>query len=185
MRNPRHTIRSGAGQPLSAKPDKGRAMKAFKHGPPWVLALFVVVTGQLSAQAAPGTPRAPSRVPVTIALVERLPYPDAPFIILRQSAGSDYILLPPDADAALLTDAVHALLLARQRSGDRAPADAILRVRAPDGVRGARPLPWAARVLADLRNAPRSLVPGVGEAPTLQIWLPRQSRPQPLPSRRG
>jgi hypothetical protein len=113
-------------------------------------------------------------VPVTVALVERLPYPAAPFIILRQSTGSDYIILPRDADAALLTDAVNALLLARQRGGDRATADAVLRVRAPDHARGSRPLPWVARVLADLQRAPRRNVPTVGQAPAVQIWLPRQ-----------
>ena len=157
-------------------------MKAYMHR--WVcLALLFIVTGQLSAQ---GSGRAPARVPVTIALVEQLPYPDAPFIILRQSAGSDYILLPADADAALLTDAVNALLLARQRGGDRATADALLRLRAPERARRARPLPWGDRVLVDLRRAPRRAVPTVGEAPTVQIWLPRQSRSHPAPPlRRG
>ena len=162
-------------------------MKAYMYAPSWLLGLLFLVTGQLSAQvAAPRSPRAPARVPVTVALVEQLPYPDAPFIILRQLTGSDYILLPADADAALLTDAVNALLLARQRGGDRAPADALLRLRAPERVRGARPLPWAARVLADLRNAPRRSVPRVGQAPAVQIWLPPQSRPRPSAlSRRG
>lgn len=148
--------------------------------------LLFFVAGQLPAQAAPRSERArPSRVPVTVALVERLPYPGAPFVILRQAAGGDYILLPEDADAALLTDAVNALLLARQRGGDRVTADAVLRVRAPERVRGTRPLPWVARVLTDLRTAPRSAVPSVGLAPAVQIWLPRQTRPQPPPSARG
>lgn len=156
-------------------------MKDYMHRSTWLLALLVVVAGELSAQATPRSPHTPSRVPATVALVEQLPYPDAPFIILRQSAGSDYILLPANADAALLTDAVNALLLARQRGGDRATADAVLRARVPERVRGARPLPWVARVLADLRNAPRRSVPSVGQAPAVQIWLPRQSRPQPAP----
>lgn len=161
-------------------------MRVYTHGTSWVLALLFIVTGQLSAQTATRSERAPTRVPVMVALVQQLPYPDAPFIILRQSAGSDYILLPGDADAALLTDAVNALLLARQRGGDRATADAVLRLRAPERVRGARPLPWVDRVLADLRRAPRRAVPRVGQAPAVQIWLPRQSRPQPTPpSRRG
>ncbi|HEY0018572.1 MAG TPA: hypothetical protein VGC13_19855 [Longimicrobium sp.] len=161
-------------------------MKHYMHRSSWLLALLVVVVGELSAQATLQSPRTPSRVPVTVALVEQLPYPDAPFIILRQSAGSDYILLPADADAALLTDAVNALLLARQRGGDRATADAVLRAQVPERVRGARPLPWVARVLADLRSAPRRSLPRVGQAPAVQIWLPRQNRPQPAPpSRQG
>jgi hypothetical protein len=150
--------------------------------------LLFFVTGQPSAhaQTAESEPGRPSRVPVTVALVERLPYPDAPFIILRQATGGDYILLPADADAALLTDAVNALLMARQRGGDRASADAVLRVRAPERVRGARPLPWVARVLTDLRSARPGAVPSVGLAPAVRIWLPRQTRAQLTPpDRRG
>jgi hypothetical protein len=159
-------------------------MKAYINVSSRVLALLLLfVAGQLSAQAVPSrSARArPARMPVMVALVERLPYPDAPFLILRQATGGDYILLPADADAALLTDAVNALLLARQQGGDRATADAVLRMRAPERVRGARPLPWIARVLADLRNAPRSAVPGVGLASAVRIWLPRQTRAQPAP----
>ncbi|HEX6371145.1 MAG TPA: hypothetical protein VF006_19660 [Longimicrobium sp.] len=155
-------------------------MKGYMHGSPRLVGLLLlVVTGGLSAQPSPRSQRAPSRVPVTVTLVEQLPYPDAPFIILRQADGNDYILLTEDADAALLTDAVNALLLARQRGGDRAVADAVLRARVPERVRGARPLPWVARVLADLRRAPRRTVPGVGEAPAVQIWLPPQHRQRP------
>lgn len=151
-----------------------------------VLLFFVAGQSSAHAQAPQSEPGRPSRVPVTVALVERLPYPDAPFIILRQVTGGDYILVPADADAALLTDAVNALLMARQRGGDRASADAVLRVRAPERVRGARPLPWVARVLTDLRSARPSAVPSVGQAPAVRIWLPRQFRPQPTPpDRRG
>jgi hypothetical protein len=137
------------------------------------LALLVLAV-PVAAQPARAPARTPSRVPVTVAVVERLPYPEAPFIILRQS-GSDYVLLPLEADAALLTDAVNALLLARRQGGDQPTANAILRVRAPEGGRARRPLPWAARVLADLRRAPLLSVPGVGEVPAVQIWLPRQN----------
>lgn len=137
----------------------------------WALALLLVA-GRLAAQPAERPPRVPSRVPVTVAMVERLPYPDAPFIIVREASGGDFILLPQNADAAVLTDAVNAMLLARQRGGDRARADAVLRVRAPERARGARPLPWAARVLADVRTAPPRPVPRVGVAPAIQIWLP-------------
>jgi hypothetical protein len=150
--------------------------------------LLFFVTGLPSAHAqAPESGRGrPSRVPVTVALVERLPHPDAPFIILRRVTEGDYILLPVDADAALLTDAVNALLMARQWGGDRASADAVLRVRAPERVRGARPLPWVARVLTDLRSARPSAVLSVGQAPAVRIWLPRQTRAQATPpDRRG
>ena len=141
------------------------------------------VPGRGSAQSTSDPPRSPSRVPVTVALLERLPYPDAPFIILRQSAGTDYILLPEDADAALLTDAVNALLLARQQGGDWPAADAVLRARVPGRSRGTRPLPWVVRVLSDLRESPPRNIPGVGDAPTVRIWLPPQNpRGRPMPS---
>lgn len=154
-------------------------MKALlRRSCPWAVAL-VFLAVPVGAQPGHGSSRAPSRVPVTVALVEHLPYPEAPFVILRQSIGRDYILLPAQADAALLTEAVNALLLARTRGGDSAAVDAVLRVRAPQRRAGARrPLPWAARVLADLRRAPRFNVPSVGEAPALQIWLPRQTGPR-------
>jgi hypothetical protein len=167
-------------------------MKAYMNSSSSALVtlLLLFLAGELSAQNPTQTPRSergrPSRVPVTVALVERLPYPDAPFIILRQAAEGDYILLPADATAALLTDAINALLLARQRGGDQVSADAVLRARVPDRVRGARPLPWVEHVLTDLRSAPAGAVPGGSLAPVLQIWLPRQTRPQPTPPvRRG
>jgi hypothetical protein len=132
---------------------------------------------------APGTMQAQStartRVPVTIALVERLPAPDAPFVLLRGTAeaGGDVILLPADADAAVLSDAVRALLVVRGQQGDAASAPALLRFSAPG--RGARTLPWASRVLADARRAVPREIEGVGTVPSVQVWLPRQGRRPP------
>jgi hypothetical protein len=122
------------------------------------------------------SPRA--RVPVTVALVDRLPAPDAPFVILRRTRATpaDVILLPRDADATVLTDAVRALLLARRNAGgDVAAAPAVLRARFRSSGGNGRPLlPWAPRVLNDLRRAPVSELVGVGQVRSVQIWLPAQ-----------
>lgn len=140
----------------------------------WALVLLLLTVG--SANAQPGG-QARTRVPVTVALVSELPYPDAPFVILRaaQPTPRDYILLPENASAALLTEAINGLLLARRQRGDDPAVDAVLRIRA-NTPRPARPLPWAARVMNDLRSAPHQLVPRVGEVPAVEIWLPRQQR---------
>ena len=143
-----------------------------------VAALTVLPT--LGATQAPKAPGAPTRVPVTVAMVERLPVPDAPFVVLRRTHVSprDVILLPTGADARLLSEAVQMLLVARQAGGDTAAAAATLRVRPQRGrTASQRPvLPWAQRVLADLRRAAARPVEGVGTVPAVEIWLPPQTR---------
>jgi hypothetical protein len=117
------------------------------------------------------------RVPVTIVLVDSLAQADAPFIVVRRAdaAPADVILLRAGADAEQLSDGIRALLVARQASGDHPAATRTLRVR-PNQAQAARrpPLPWAGRVLADLRKAERRPVQGVGIRPAVTIWLPRQ-----------
>jgi len=128
---------------------------------------------------APKTLATPSRIPVTIAVVERLSVAGAPFLVLRRTdvAPRDVILLPTGADARLLSEAVQTLLVARQAGGDTAVASAALRVRPQRGRTSQRPvLPWAQRVLADLRRAEARPIEGVGSVPTVEIWLPRQTR---------
>jgi hypothetical protein len=139
------------------------------------------VLGVAPAHSQPSegqSPRTPTRVPVTVALVDRLPAPDAPFVILRRpdATPADVILLPRDADASVLTDAVRALLLARRNTGgDVAATPAVLRARFRSSGGGGRPLlPWAPRVLNDLRRAPISELVGVGPVRSVQIWLPAQ-----------
>lgn len=141
-------------------------------------ALFVVGGPQgLGAQGqAPGRP---TRVPVTVALVERLPQPGEPFVVLRRADGvaEDVILLPATADAAQLSVAVQMLLVARQVDGDTASTRAFLRQRRPDGGNPPRRvLPWAQRVLNDLRSAAPRPVADIGNVPAVRIWLPPQRR---------
>ncbi|HEU4455861.1 MAG TPA: hypothetical protein VFR81_22540 [Longimicrobium sp.] len=138
--------------------------------------LLLPVSGAGQAARAPG---APTRVPVTVVLVERLPVPGAPFLVLRRvdAAPRDVILLPAGADARLLSEAVQTLLVARQAGGDTAAATATMRVRPQRGRTSQRPvLPWAQRVLNDLRRAEARAVEGVGSVPAVEIWLPPQSR---------
>jgi hypothetical protein len=140
-------------------------------------AALTLLTASAAAQATQA-PGAPTRVPVTIAIVERLPVPDAPFVVLRRPsvAQRDVILLPAAADAKLLSEAVRMLLVARQAGGDTPVSAATLRVRQQRGRTTSRPvLPWAQRVLSDLRRADARPVEGVGAVPAVEIWLPRQS----------
>lgn len=134
------------------------------------------VTGAGQAATAPG---APTRVPVTIALVEQLPVQGAPFVVERRpdAAQRDVILLPAGADAALLTEAVQMLLVARQAGGDTPTTAATMRVRPQRARITPRPIfPWAHRVLSDLRRADARPVDGVGTVRAVEIWLPRQFR---------
>lgn len=124
-------------------------------------------------------PRQSLRVPATIALVERLPRSDAPFVVLRRAGPlpRDVILLTRDASPKQLSEAVHTLLIARQVEGDTAAITNRLRVRPNRGESPERQaLPWAGRVLADLRRAAPRSIDGVGNVPAVEIWLPRQKR---------
>jgi len=150
--------------------------------------LGVLIAAGLTLSPSPGAGQVanlsgrPTRVPVTVATVERLPVPDAPFVVLRRAdaAPRDVILLPSGADAKLLSEAVQALLVARQAGGDTAVAPTTLRVRPQRGRTSQRPvLPWAQRVLNDLRRAEARPVEGVGAVPAVEIWLPAQTRRGP------
>jgi hypothetical protein len=133
--------------------------------------------GYLSAQQ--GATR-PTRVPVTIALVDHPSADGAPFRILRRAdqAPYDIILLRPGANQSELSDAIGDLLLIRAQTGDTARTGGTMRIRRTQGASGSvrREIPWAGRVLNDLRKAqPHDLV-GVGVVPTVEIWLPPQRR---------
>jgi len=146
-----------------------------------LLLAFIALTWAPSITAQGQTPQQrrsqPGRVPVTIALVDSIAQPNAPFVIVRRAdvAPNDVILLRTGADAQHLSEAINALLVARQASGDRPATTGTFRVRPRQNVRTARRgLPWAPRVLADLRRATRQTIPGLGTYPAVVIWLPRQ-----------
>jgi hypothetical protein len=141
----------------------------------WAVAVLLLASASIGRAAAQST--GSSRVPVTIALVERAPVPGAPFVILRRPNLSprDVILLPRGADAAMFSEAVHMLVTARQVAGDTAPRAMTLRFR-PNQARqqGHGILPWADRVLDDLHRAQPRQIEGVGRVLSVQIWLPAQ-----------
>ena len=123
----------------------------------------------------------PSRVPVTLALVDSVPG-GAPFRILRRANSSprDVIVFRRDADSTALSEAVGQLLLMRATQGDTAGSSGMVRVRRPDSPeRRPRVLPWARRVMDDLWVAERRIIEGVGTARALEIWLPPQRGRRP------
>lgn len=118
------------------------------------------------------------RVPVTIALTERVPG-SSRFVVRRLPGAThrDVIMLRPDATAAELTEAVNAMLTARRAEGDVPSVNRTVRVRPQGANRGQRKdFPWGAKVLADVREASPSEVRGLGKVRAIQIWLPRQSQ---------
>lgn len=125
----------------------------------------------IAQQQTPAPARA--RVPALVAISPDLQGAETPFRLARFGGNSprDVILIAPDADAAVLTQAVEALMVVRRQSGDAASASATFRVQQPQR---ARVLPWAARVLQDVRNAAPRAIPGVGRMRAVQIWLPAQ-----------
>jgi hypothetical protein len=139
-----------------------------RTSPLLITVLAFLAGGQPLLAQQTRSPRAPSRVPVTIALVGSLVRADV--ILLRSDAGSDQ-----------LSEAVRTLLVIRQASGDTATSKATLRMRPNQAQRGAqrqarREFPWVHRVIADLRRAePREIV-GVGTVRAVEIWLPPQQR---------
>lgn len=75
----------------------------------------------------------------------------------------------------LLTEALKTLRLVWAQGNSRADAAGehalFRRSPATAAARPRRVLPWAARVLDDLREAPPRHVPGVGRVKAVQIWL--------------
>jgi hypothetical protein len=138
----------------------------------------VVLVGQ-DADGNRSGRHAPTRVPLTIALVQVLPHRSAPFEIQRRTSGEvrDVVLLPETATAEQLSDAIRGVLTARLVDGDTATHARTVRVR-PRSAGAAQhpPFPWTHRVLADLRRAPLRTVAGVGTVRAVKIWLPRQAR---------
>jgi hypothetical protein len=131
-----------------------------------------------TAAAQQSATRRPQRVPATIVLTDFINQRDASWVIVRRPGGvpADVILLRSGASVDELSEAIRGLMTARYANGDVAPAAATFRVR-PRTRAGAdaRPaLPWAPRVLNDLRRAQLREVSGFGRVRAVEIWLPRQ-----------
>jgi hypothetical protein len=120
------------------------------------LFLLLLLPAANSAQQTAGGK--PTRVPVTVALVDDLTPSGVPFVIQRRPdlAPHDVILLRADATADQLSDAVRSLLVVRQAGGDTAlsPATRRMRPRGPQPRGERRALPWVPRVFADGVDVP-------------------------------
>ena len=152
-----------------------------------IAAVVTLLAAGRALSAQQGTrPAAPTRVPVTIALVDRVPTTAGRYVLHRRSelTPHDVILLGRDATAQDLSEALQALLAVRQVDGDTALTSRILRVRPEQPVRARREFPWVPRTFSELRNQPPRNVAGVGTVPAIEIWLPpmhRGRRVSPLP----
>lgn len=144
--------------------------------------LLISVPAALQAQGQPRDEvqaRSP-RVPVTVALVQRLPVQSEPYVLMRRAgeAPQDVILLPADATPELLSSAVSSLLTVRLQRGDVPIRTEMVRLSSRRGGRAQARFPWTPRVMADLQRAAPAELAGVGRVPSVEIWLPRQRRPR-------
>jgi hypothetical protein len=145
-----------------------------------LLLLHLLWTGRsLQAQEGNTQRQIVMRIPVTIALVERMPDEISPAVILRRPGATphDVILLRSStASGKHLSDAIVQLLTIRVLSGDTALANATMRVKPREGAQGQirREYPWVQRVFNDLRKAEPQSLTGVGTVRSVQIWLPPQ-----------
>lgn len=144
------------------------------------LGCSLVLAGCLTLFAAASAPaQAGTRVPVTIVLVEEMPIPAATFAIQRRpdTSPADVILLPRSgASPQVLSEAIRALVLTRQNSGDWPRSAMTLRMhpRTDSGIPTRGVIGWTVQVLQDLRRADPLQIEGIGHVPAVQIWLPRQ-----------
>lgn len=129
--------------------------------------------GSVSAQAD----QSAARSPVLIAVVDTLPDTAPRFRVVRAAGESrrEMLLLPADATPDLLTAALETLRVLWAGGGDDASVAVggamFRRATASAENRPVRVLPWADRVLRDLRETHPRHVPGVGHVRAVQIWL--------------
>ena len=122
----------------------------------------------------------PSRVAVTIALVSRLPDPNAGAVILRrvnQSPNDIILMTPTSASAPQLSAAVFTLMTVREAMGNTPTENSTIRVPMREG-----PVMWkrtvevsADRIVRRLRGVAPSSVPSVGMAPAVDVYLPEHA----------
>ena len=143
--------------------------------------LSVLTVSHLSGGQERGASSA-KRVPVWVVLSAPSSQ-EASFVIKRNPSGTvgDYIILSDLASAIDLSKAVQALLQVRRLDGDSAVIPRTLRLRSTQASGRTFPrIPWAARVLTDLRSAEPSAVPPIGFGRAIRIWLPKQNLKRPI-----
>lgn len=140
----------------------------------WIALLIFVANSPLASQQGTVS-RPPSRIPVTIVLLDELPQREEFFVVQRRASvrPHDVILLRRNANPVQLSEAIRTVLTARQMSGDVPQHDVTIR-RRPHRPEDAKPaeFPWVPRVMADLRASEFRQVAGIGEVKAVQIWLP-------------
>ncbi len=100
------------------------------------LTLTSVTAPLLAQRGTANNAEVARRVPVTIAIVDSVPYGGAPAVVLRRATSipRDVIVLGrAAASGEQLSAAIATLLVARELGGDTARADAVLRVNATRG----------------------------------------------------
>lgn len=116
-----------------------------------------------------------NRVPVTVALVDRLPDPLARSVVLRRRdvEPNDVILLASAAATAdHLAAAIASLQIVRKEAGQYPSSNATISVRAEAPIAWAETeLPRAERIVARLRETQPHEVAGVGSVPATTLWL--------------
>lgn len=146
-----------------------------------LLICLVLVGHSVNAQEVRPAPARGPRVPVLLAAIDSLPMTMPRFRIIRfagDGAAQDVIALPSNADPEMLSQAVETLQLVWSSADEHSSANAIFRM-VPDSSPTSpprQPMPWAARVLEDLRTTHERHVPGLGMVRTVQIWIPRMTR---------
>lgn len=152
--------------------------------PTYLLRLIAITVALVAdVSAVDGQARA-HRIAATVVLADEAPA-GARFLVKRIPGASraDLIILPPDATAADLSDAVRTLLTIRQKDGDVPGVERTVRLRPGSASRGQAPFPWAARVLGDVTRSSRISLDDLGDVRTVQIWLPpRDKRPTAKPA---
>lgn len=155
--------------------------RAHSRFPGWVALLVCLLSSPLFAQQervedARAREKA-KRVPVTVALIERLPIRNAPAVVLRHAgpAPGDIILLEREiATGEQLSAAIWTLLGARALGGDTATSNSVLRVgqsRGPTAWRG-NETRVSEHVVRRLRSAAPTYLAGVGSVPNTRVYLP-------------
>jgi hypothetical protein len=141
----------------------------------------VLLSDTASSQVDRSSPRAQSRAPVLLAVVDTLPDTVPRFRIIRLPGESarEAVLLPSDAGPELLTQAVEALRRVWAHDRGLQPGEMLRLNGGKAETHKRRTFPWAGRVLQDLREAHPRRIPGVGYVRAVQIWL------APLPARAG
>lgn len=149
-----------------------------------VAAVLTLMAADWSLSAQQATrPSAPTRVPVTIVLVDQVPMSAGMYVVQRQPKMTphDVILLRHDATVQDLSEALHTLLAVRQADGDTSSTSRLLRPHPQQPARTRREFPWVPRTFAELRSQRPRTVAGVGTVRAVEVWLPPVRRGRRAP----